>query len=180
MKNLNDFYVLVDIESKEIIDKIQKLPENWKNIAGLPGLSDEELCDLKWAGHHNLGWISIQSKKIKEYTSSQDNLELNKNIFKQLISELRKDKQLESIEYHGAKLKLNIQTWNSLSLLKTKEKVNYKCINGYFTFTSLQLVEICDIIEQHIENLFNLEMEIFQQIDNCQSISDFFNVVYDF
>ena len=178
--NLTNFYVLVDTETKEIIDKIQKLPQNWKNIAGLSALSDEELCDLKWAGQHNFGWINIHSEKIKEYTSSTENLELNKNIFKQLISELRKDKQLESIEYHGAKLKLNIQTWNSLSLLKTKEKVNYKCINGYFTFTSLQLVEICDIIEQHIENLFNLEMEIFQQIDNCQSISDFFNVVYDF
>lgn len=46
--NLNKFYVLVDTEQKIVIDKIQRLPENWKNIAGLPGLTDEEICDLKW------------------------------------------------------------------------------------------------------------------------------------
>jgi hypothetical protein len=65
--HLTNFYVLVDTETKQIINKIQKLPENWKNIAGLPGLSDEELCDLKWAGQHNYGWINIHSEKIKEY-----------------------------------------------------------------------------------------------------------------
>jgi c-di-AMP phosphodiesterase-like protein len=178
--NLNNFYILVNTETKQTIGKIQKLPENWKNISGLPGLSDEELCDLKWAGHHNLGWINIFSKFIKEYSSHEENFKLNKDVLKQLISEIKKEKQLESIEYHGAKFKLNIKTWNSLFLLKTKEKVNYKCINGYFTFTSSQLVEICDIIDQHIENLFNVEMEIFQQIDNCESISDFYNITFNF
>ena len=178
--NLTNFYVLVDTETKEIIDKIQKLPENWKNIAGLSALSDEELCDLKWAGQHNLGWINIHSEKIKEYTSLSENLDLNKNTFKFLISELRKEKQSEPIEYNGARLKSNIQTWHLLSLLKEKEKVNYKCINGYFTFTSLQLAEICDKIEQQIQSLFDCEMQIYQQIDACQSISDFLNVTYDF
>jgi hypothetical protein len=178
--NLNNFYVLVDTEIKQVIDKIQKLPENWKNIAGLPGLSDEELCDLKWAGQHNLGWINIHSEKIKEYTSSQDNLNLNKNIFKLLVSELRKEKQSEPIEYNGARLKSNFQTWHSLSLLKEKDEVNYKCINGYYNFTSLQLKEICAKIETQIQNYFDIEMKIYQQIDKCQSISDFFNVNFNF
>jgi hypothetical protein len=178
--NLNNFYVLVDTETNQVIDRIQKLPQNWQNIAGLPGLSDEELCDLKWAGHRNLGWINIHSEKIKEYTSPPENLDLNKNTFKFLISELRKEKQSEPIEYNGAKLKSNIQTWHSLSLLKEKEKVNYKCINGYYTFTSLQIVEICDKIEQQIQTPFDREMEIYDQIDKCQSISDFFNVIYTF
>jgi hypothetical protein len=178
--HLTNFYVLVDTETKQIINKIQKLPENWKNIAGLPGLSDEELCDLKWAGQHNYGWINIHSEKIKEYTSSTENLELNKNTFKFLISELRKERQSQPIEYQGAKLKSNIKTWNSLSLLKGKEKVNYKCINGYFTFTSLQITEICAKIESQIQNYFDNEMKIYQQIDACQSISDFFNTTYSF
>lgn len=178
--NLTNFYVLVDTETNQVIDKIQKLPQNWQNIAGLPGLSDEELCDLKWAGHRNLGWINIRSEKIKEYTSLSENLDLNKNTFKFLISELRKEKQSESIEYDGARFKCDLETRYSLSLLKEKEKVNYKCINGYFTFTSLQLAEICDKIEQQIQSLFDCEMEIYQQIDTCQSISDFFSVTYDF
>ena len=138
------------------------------------------MCDLKWAGQHNQGWINIHSEKIKEYKSSPENLELNKNIFKVLVSELRKEKQSEPIEYKGAKLKSNIQTWHSLSLLKERKEVNYKCINGYYKFTSLQLAEICDMMRQQIEILFDREMEIYQQIDKCQSISDFFNVTYIF
>ena len=62
---LTDLYILVDTEKKEIIDKFQKLPKNWKNISGLDKLSNEKLEDLKWAGHHNLGWINIFSPKIK-------------------------------------------------------------------------------------------------------------------
>jgi hypothetical protein len=88
--NLNDFYVLVDTETQLIIDKIQKLPLNWKNIAGLPGLTDEQLCNLKWAEHHNLGWINIRSELIKKYKFSKENLELNKNTFKDLIKNIRR------------------------------------------------------------------------------------------
>ena len=178
--NLNDFYLLVDTKQKIVIDKIQTLPENWQNIAGLPGLSDEELCDLTWAGHSNLGWISIRSEKIKEYESSPENFELNKNSLKFLVSKIRKEKQRAPIEYNGARLQSDVQTWHLLSLLKEKEKVNYKCINGYYTFTSLQLAEICDMMDQQIQTLFDLEMQIYQQIDACQSISDFLNVTYDF
>ena len=36
MKNLSEFYVLVDTRDKIVIDKIQKLPQSWKNISGLP------------------------------------------------------------------------------------------------------------------------------------------------
>ena len=75
---MKNFYVLVDTQEKAILDKIQELPENWRNIAGLPGLSDEELRDLKWAGWDNLGWINISSVEMLEYQSSPENLEMNK------------------------------------------------------------------------------------------------------
>lgn len=179
-QNLNNFYVLVDTESKIVTDKIQKLPENWCNIAGLPGLSDEELCDLKWAGHHNLGWINIKSQDLKNYSSSQENLDLNKNAFKDLISNIRKEKHSESIEYQGARLKSDIKTLYSLFLFQTKEKVNYKCINGYYTFTQNQIKNLYDIIDTNIQKWFDWEMNVYSQIDSCQSISDFLNVNYDF
>jgi hypothetical protein len=179
-QNLNNFYILVDTEKKLVIDKIQKLPENWKNIAGLPGLSDSELRDLKWAEQYNLGWINIHSEEIKQYSSSPENLELNKNEFKSLITKLRKEKQSETVEYHGAKLKSNITTLYSLFLLRSKEKVNYKCINGYYTFTSSQLHELYDILETNTQKWFDWEMNVYFQIDTCQNISDFLNVNYDF
>lgn len=178
--NLNNFYVLVDTHKKIVIDKIQKLPENWRNISGLPGLSDEELCNLKWAGHDYLGWINIHSEKIKEYTSSPENLELNKNTFKNLITELRKEKQKNPIHYQNARIKPDTQTLYALFVLKEKSSVNFKCLNGYHTFNSNQIEELCDIINNNVQKYFNLEMDIYRQVDACECISDFFNVNYDF
>ena len=79
--HLNDFYVLVDIEKKIVIDKIQTLPLNWANISGLSNYDDEKLSNLTWAGHKNLGWINIKSTSIKHFSSCSENLNLNKNFF---------------------------------------------------------------------------------------------------
>ena len=176
--NLNDFYVLVDTQQKIVIANIQKLPENWNNIAGLPGLSNDELCDLKWAGHHNLGWVSIASELIKEYKSPVENLELNKNTLKQLISEVRKEKEYGGIEYQGIKIKTDEKTRYSLFIKKLQgnEEVNYKCFNHYHTFTNSQVSEICDIMETYIQECFDWEMSVYQQIENCNKLSDFMTI----
>lgn len=179
-RDLYNFYVLVDTENKSILDKIQKLPENWRNIAGLPGLSDKELCNLTWAGWSNLGWINIHSEEIKKYNHSPENLELNKNTFKVLITEIRKEQQLSLIEYKGAKIQPSTKTLHSLFFLQSKEKVNFKCINGYHTFISDELKELYDIIESHVQKWFDWEMNVYLQIDLCQNVSDFLNVNYDF
>jgi hypothetical protein len=177
---LNNFYVLVDLEIQQIIDKIQKLPENWKNIAGLSGLSDDELNDLTWANQLNLGWINIHSEKIKNFQSSAENLQLNKNTFKRLVSEIRKDEEKEPINYQGAKIKSDFETQLALFLLKDQKEINFKCLNGYYTFTSGQIIEICDIILNRIQYLFNREKEIYDQIDQCNSVCNFLSVNYDF
>lgn len=173
--NLNDFYVLVDTENKEVIDKVQTLPKNWKNISGLPGLSDEKLEDLKWAGHHNLGWINIFSPKIKDFKMSPENLELNKNTLKVLVSEKRKENQSVPIEYKNSKIKTDIKTRYSLFLLKNsnQKEINFKCVNGYFTFTLNEISEIFNLIENEIQKYFNEEMKIYQKIDSCLSVVDF-------
>lgn len=44
---MKNFYVLVDPQNKIILDRVQELPECWRNISGLPGLSDE-LRNIKW------------------------------------------------------------------------------------------------------------------------------------
>jgi hypothetical protein len=178
--NLYNFYVFVNNENKLILDKIQKLPENWRNIAGLPGLSDEELRDLTWAGWTNHGWINIRSEEIKNYSHSPENLELNKNTFKHLISEIRKEQQLNIVDYDGARIQPNKKTLYSLFLLQSKEKVNFKCMNGYYTFTSEQIKELYGILELHIQKWFDWEMNVYSQIDSCQNVSDFLNVNYDF
>lgn len=177
--NLNNFYVLVDTENKIVIDKIQKLPKNWNNISGLSGLSDEQLCDLKWAGHHNIGWVNIHSELIKEYSSSLENLNLNKNTFKSLVTEIRKEKQYTPIEYNGAKIKADNRTFCTLHILKERDYVNFKCLDGYHTFTSLQMQKIYTIVNEQMQKYFDIEMKIYKQIDSCKSIADFLYVNYD-
>jgi hypothetical protein len=180
--NLNNFYVLVDTEKKLIIDKIQTLPQDWVNISGLPNYDDEKLSNLTWAGHKNLGWINIKSTKIKNFSSSSENLQLNKNQFKQLISNKRKEGQSYPILYKGAKIKTDLRTRYSLLLFKlsNRDQINFKCINGYYTFNQLEICEICDIIDEQIEKYFDMEKNIYEQIDKCNSIQDFFDINYDF
>ena len=180
--NLNNFYILVDTEKKIFIDKIQTLPQNWVNISGLPNYDDEKLSDLTWAGHKNLGWINTKSNQIKNFSSSPENLELNKNHFKKLVSEKRKEKQSISINYEGAEIKTDLETRYSLLLLKmsNEDEINFKCINGYYTFNQLEICKICDIIDEQIQKYFDIEKNIYKQIDKCGSVQDFFDINYDF
>lgn len=180
--NLNDFYVLVDIENNITIDKIQTLPLNWVNISGLSNYDEEKLSDLTWAGHKNLGWINIKSTSIKKFSSSSENLNLNKNEFKRLISERRKEKQSNTILYKEAKINPNIETRYSLLNFKLSDKthINFKCINGYYNFSKFEVNEICDIIDEQIQRYFDIEKDIYEQIDKCTSIQDFFDVNYEF
>jgi len=176
--NLDKLYVLVDTRQKIVIDKIQKLPENWKNIAGLPGLTDEQISDLKWAGYEDYGWIRLNSPSLNDYHSSSENLELNKNTFKKLVSNFKKEKILDGIEYQGIKFTADEKTRYSLFIKKLSnlDTVNYKSFNKYYTLTKEQIIEICDMIEERIQDCFDWEMKIYQQIESCKKITDFLNI----
>jgi hypothetical protein len=181
--NLNNLYVLVDIEKKLIIDKIQELPENWNNISGLRYLSENKIKCLDWSGNENLGWIKIKSNDIKKYSSSKETLELNKNHLKSLISKIRKEKQSEYINYDDAQIKTDLKTRCSLLLLinsNLEDDINFKCLNGYFSFNQEQLEDILDKINSHIQKYFDIEKNIFEQIDKCDSVQDFVSINCDF
>lgn len=181
--NLSDFYVLVDNEKSIIIDKIQELPENWNNISGLKYLSYDKIKDLDWSGNNNLGWIKIKSNDIKKYSSSKETLTLNKNHLKNLVSKIRKEKQFQYIRYNEAEFKTDIKTRYSLLLLINSnlgDNINFKCLNGYFSFNQDQLKDILNKINAHIQEYFDIEKNIFDQIDQCDSVQDFMNINYDF
>lgn len=185
-QNLNNFYVLVDTEKNIVIDKIQTLPENWCNISGLPGLSEDELKDLKWAGHHNKGWISIKSENIKKYKSPPENFQLQKNTFKKLISDLRNKKENEPIFFNKIKINIDDKTRYTLFIKRIlcennpQLTFNYKCCGEYYILTSNDIIELTDLIENRIQYLFDTECKIFNQIDNCEQIYDFFDINYTF
>jgi hypothetical protein len=172
---LNDYFVLVDNEQKIVIDKIQKIPDYWKNIAHPGNFSDEELKDLTWSGNPNLGWIRINSECIKEYSSSKKNLELNKNQLKEIVSKIAQEKQNSPIEYKGIKITPDEKTRYSFWIKKIQsiDEFNYKINNQYYTFNKIEIAEICDIIEKYIQDCANFEMKIYSQIDACKNLYDF-------
>lgn len=184
--SLNDFYVLVDTRDKIVTSKVQKLPEYWSNITNLSSLNDEELLDLTWAGHQNLGWISITSEYLEDYNSSQENLEMNKNELKYLISKIKEDKEHEGIVYNGIIFKIDQKSlidifFKKEQVLKNKDKDFYIKINfTYHKFTSGQIVELYDILENAKNKLETWERIIFKKIDDCKKISDFLYLNYGF
>ena len=105
---------------------------------------------------------------------------MNKNEFKRLVSEIRKDKQLKHVFYQNAVINPSVKTLYSLFLLQEKNSVNYKCIDGYHTFSKDQLKEIYTIVQEQLQTWFDWEMKVFLQINKCKNISDFFNVDYKF
>jgi recombinational DNA repair protein RecR len=117
---------------------------------------------------------------IKDFYSSPDNLQLNKNELKKIISNIRKEKQNEVIIYNSAKIKSDLLTRYSLEILKEREKINYKSINGYYVFNSVDIKNICDMIDKQTQKYFDIEKNIYEQIDKCTSITDFLNINYDF
>lgn len=177
--NQTDYYILVDLEKKIVISKIQKLPQNWNNICGLPGYTDDELKKLDWAGHKTLGWINLSSGDIDEFSMSPENLSLNKNTFKDIISTSRKSKQDEPIVYKNRKVYPKIKTLQSLNLLLNKETVSFKCVDGYVKLTCEEIKELYDLVDQKIQSLFDLEMELYSKIDDFKVVSDFRSIEVD-
>ena len=183
---MKNFYVLVDPENKVILDRVQELPECWKNISGLPGLSDEEIRDLKWAGWDNLGWINIRSPEISDYESSPENLEMNKLNFKFLVSEKVNQKKESLISYNEISISTDSETRLELLVLKERAKENLektfilKIRFCYYEFSAEDIINISNLIEDHNESCNLWEKEVYSQIESCQSIADFPKVNYDF
>lgn len=173
-KMLNEYYVLVDTNLKQVIDKIQKLPEYWRNISQLKNFNDEELKDLTWAGQTNIGWINIQSEYLQEYKSTEENLELNKNQLKSIISGILEEKQISSFEFNNIKIVPDEKTryifW--IKRFQNIHTFNYKINQYYYTFDNQDIIEICDRMEEHIQKYTDIEMSIYQQIDACQELFD--------
>jgi len=183
MIDLNKYYVLVDTECRNVIGNIQKLPTNWNNISGLDGLSEEEISDLNWAGHHNIGWIRITSDKIDDYVCSPDNARINRLAFKNIITEHRKTLEEEPIDYEvecgSIKIKPNIRNLHTLSLMKHRDRVNFKSCNFYYLLEKKQMEELCVIIENKIQELFDWECKLYEKVDLCVDVRDFKKITYD-
>jgi hypothetical protein len=175
---LNDHYILVDKKENKIIGRIEKRPENWQNIMGLSNYSDEEIYDLKWAGHENIGFIKFTPINLINYDCPSDTFMLNQTKSKEIVSEKLKELKYKSINYKNSTIKSDKDSFNTLFSIKDKEYVSYKCENGHFKFTSTELNEIFDIMSSQIQKYFDYEMEIHNSINECTSLLEISKLDY--
>jgi hypothetical protein len=83
---MNDFYVLIHLELNQILCPIMEIPKTWCNINGLDLLSYDEIYDLEWAGHKDLGWRKL-SDIPDDAVGTGDWLQLSKNSLKEHVPE---------------------------------------------------------------------------------------------
>lgn len=91
MDRKSDFFFLIDIPNKKVVNSIQTLPLNWRNIHGLPGLSDDQLENLRWAGHPRTGWLRVTDPRLSRYAFEEGGVDLQqRSVNKILIASVKK------------------------------------------------------------------------------------------
>lgn len=182
MAIMNDLYVLVDKQSKTIIDHAQSLPENWRNIHGLPAHNDEELSDLSWAGHETLGWICLNNPEILEYNYDSQWLEFSKSKIKKIIATQRWEKEVTLITIDNDRIQTDERTRLALFLKRELAKqfpnknFAWKFVDTYRTITGEELIKIADYLEWYIQKCFDIEVELCTRINLANTLEELISV----
>lgn len=173
----NIFYVFVDKKNKKILDLIQKLPQDWKNVNGLNLHSESELMDLVWAGHENCAWISFNNFDFTGYESVDNWFEISKNNIKSEF-ENQSEKQLkevlswnDSYFIFDSTFKSNLSFILSLST-DSSSTHTFNFINGDRVLTRNELLDLASNSNEYIESVISVKQNIMQLIDSCSSIQE--------
>lgn len=174
---MNNLYVLVDKNLGQIINHIQELPEDWKNISGLKYLPQEKIEDLAWAGHPNLAWIKVKSDDISNYTYSDEWLEFSKANAKSIVAAKRWEKQTEYIDFYGNLIKGDERTVSALLSKKIEATenpsatFNWKFFNSFVNLTSAQMIELYNFVSSYIQGCYDAENLVVNKIDSARTIN---------
>lgn len=177
--NLSEFYFKVNPVKRIIIDSPKKLDHNWKNISGFIYLPEDKIEDLSWAGYPDEGFIKICKSnipKLEEYSSSFDTLASIKNIIKSYITTERNLKESNTVTINGkysihltdkCKLALCMKYMECLS--KTNFNISWKTNSGYLDLNDKEFKNLFLNIQIYIDNLFKLEKQILDKINQANS-----------
>lgn len=178
-------YALVNLETKEVVDRLQPLPEYWENISQLGALEYEQVKNLEWAGHPNKGWISVNDPFFAECTCSEDNLNMNKLNLKVEIQNQMDMKRECLLKYKEYDIPFNQDVRVEFSILRTYAKdlrnsyFPIKLRFQYYNFTGHEVLEIGDLLEKHNQDCNKLESSIYSQVDACANLADLTKINYD-
>ena len=177
---MDDLYFEINPNENKILSPPKELDVNWNNIFGIVFLSKDELYDLSWAGYPNVGFIKICRDNvdiIKKFNYTENILDITKSKFKTIISNNRFAKELQPVLVDNKfsiqlteKFKLHMLMKYNECILDKDLKFNWKTIGGYVEFTSEEFLKLYKKTQRHIQNLFDLEISLHKNIDECESI----------
>ena len=173
-----NFYVLVNTTTNNVLSHPSELPENWNTIHGLRAFTDEQLSNLEWAGHSNLGWIKFNSDFPTIYTFAENWQVFAKETLKEKYSELRWKKETEGIVYNGIEIETDDRTKTTILLKKelistsSKETFSWKHNGEIFQLNSDDIIKISNAINDYIQKCFEIEASLIQNLNLVETPLD--------
>lgn len=179
---MNDLYVLLDLNSKNIMTPIQYLPENWANINGLDLLEYEKIKDLNWSGN-NFGWYNIELEDISEYHHDDIWIISSKENLKSVVASKRWEMENEVLTFEGKNIILDERTKSSLTfkLLNSKESdiITWKFLNGIHELTYEKFLLLCNFVDTYSQQCFDVEFNFSSSVDSANTLEELLNVNFD-
>lgn len=178
-------YIQVNLDKNIFSGPFDLLPENWRNISCFNSFSDEELEDLTWSGNKNIGWIRFTSPKIKDFSIMRDTFILIKNNLKKNISSFIDNDIDPKISYKNYTILLNEETRTILdsrylsSLSHEEVTLKLDCMGKYRIFNSEEIKELILIIDRKNLSTYNKKVDLYEMVDNCNSVYEITQKQYD-
>lgn len=190
----NHLMIKSELEDLNITDEIsfqsyQKLPIHFSD--GLTHLlSSEEIIenyDGKYQYVGNLTWeiVELDNIPIKvnfNYPIINKTLEQSKNEVKAKLAPLRRKKENTILKININDTEIEVSTSReermiiSSKIVSSSGPYNYKFNNTWMEITKEQLQHICNLIDIKIQEAFDWEYSKIQEIDNCLTIDEVYNV----
>lgn len=187
---MENLYLEINPTKNEVSGPPIELDVNWNNIGGIIFLSDDELYDLSWAGHENVGFIKLCNEnkdRIMQLDYYPPILNALKVKYKEILHNYYLVKENSPIIINE-KFSLQLTEKNKLDLImKYHECLNdlnlifkWKTVSGFVELTSEEFINLYLKIQKYIQSLRDLEYSIYNQIDECKNIVDFLNLNVEF
>lgn len=133
------------------------------------------------------GNIIIQERSDEEKQRIiQQRLERAKQQKKQEIANIRYECETSGITYNNAEIATDRVSQSKIAgaiqyfdLNPNVTTIPWKAKNGWFNFTKDDMIAIAKAVADHIEECFMKEKELFEQIDNAQTMEDLVKIQWN-
>ena len=123
-------------------------------------------------------WTYTENLAIGNYVVANKNIDIVKSELKQLVQSKRYEKEISGFEFDlNDDNKIFISTgrdnrkifFEKLSIIGDNI-INFKYNDKFFDMDKQMLQQICVSIDNHVQNAFDWESNMFITIDNCESL----------